>query len=104
MDARGAEQVVEALDQGIDPLFRQRAHHTGEGRKGVCAAPVFRALRHFAGDHRRAQRPLRAIVGRLDPRVCQEAHQVATVVMPAQFIEQPLIVRDPSGGGRAADT
>src|SRR5215813_14713180 len=89
LDTREAEQVVEALDHRIDPLFRQRAHHTGEGLKGVCAAAVFRALRHLAGDHRRAQRALRAIVRRLDPRIFQEPYQVAPVVVPAQFIEPP---------------
>src|SRR6266705_3295833 len=63
LDARGPEQMVEALDQRIDPLFRQRADHTGEGLKGVRASPVLRALRHLAGDHRGAHRPFRPMIG-----------------------------------------
>jgi hypothetical protein len=92
LDARGAEQVIEALDQGIEPLFRQRAHHTGEGLKGVRAAIRFRARRHCAGDHGGAQRALRPMVGRFDPQVVQKALPVAPVVMPAECIEQPLMV------------
>jgi hypothetical protein len=45
VDTRGAEQVVEALDQGIDPLFRQCAHRAGKGLKAVGATPLIRALR-----------------------------------------------------------
>jgi hypothetical protein len=74
------------------PFFCQCPHYTGEGCEGVRSSPVLRAMPDFAGDHCRAQRPFRAIVGRLDPKVRQKTQQVATVVMPAQFIEQPLII------------
>jgi hypothetical protein len=93
LDARAVEQVIETLDQGIDSLLRRRVHDTGEGLKGMGAAAGFRALRHVAGDHRWAQRTLRPMVGRFDPRVYQEAPQVTAVVMAAEFVDQPLIVR-----------
>jgi hypothetical protein len=35
---------------------------------------------------------LRPIVRQLDSWVCKKAHQVPTVMVPAEFIEQPLIV------------
>ena len=92
MDTRGPEQVGEALDQRIDSLFRQRPYDAGEGGEGVSASVIFRALRHFAGDHRRAQRPLHAIVCWLDPWVGQKAEQAPTVMVPAELIEQPLVV------------
>jgi hypothetical protein len=74
-------------------MLCQPPHRTSDGCGGLRTPPVSRGLRDFAGDHCREQRPLGAIVGRLDPWVCQEAQQVARIMMPAEFGEQPLIVR-----------
>jgi hypothetical protein len=95
LNVRTAQHVVKTFHEGVDAVFCQRPHHAGERCKGVRSSPGFRAVRDFASDHCRAQRPLRPIVGRLHPRVYrvyQEAQQVTPVVMPPQFIEQPLIV------------
>ena len=87
------EELVKSFHHGGDALLRQRPHHTGEGRKSMCARGVLRALRHFASDHSRAQRPLGSVVRRLNVRVLQEAQQVAPIMVPTNLIEQPLIVR-----------
>jgi hypothetical protein len=92
LDSWRPEQMVEALDHGFGTVFCQRSQHARVGGKGLTAPLVFRTLRDLAGDDGRAQRPLDAVVGRLNPRIRQEAKQVAPVVMPAEFIEQPLIV------------
>ena len=92
MNVRAAEQLVEVLHQRIDALCGQRAHDTGKGGKGMSSSAIFGAVRHLAGDDRRAQGPFGPIVRRLDPRVHQETQHVAPVVMPAEFIEQPLVV------------
>ncbi len=60
MNIRATEQLVQVLHEGVNALFRQRAHHAGEGRKGVGAGAVFRALRHLAGDDGKAQHPVRS--------------------------------------------
>ena len=61
--------------------------------KGVGAALIFRAVRNFAGDHGRAQGPLRPVVGRLDFRMVEKPQHVATIVLPADAIQQSLVVR-----------
>jgi hypothetical protein len=58
----------------------------------MCSGPVFRALRHVARDHYRAQGLLGRMVRRVDPRILQEPLQVAPVVVPAQSIAPPWLV------------
>ena len=87
------EQLGQLIHHRPSTRFPQRPNDTGEHGKGVSLTSALRALRHVPGGHRRMQRPFRPIIRRLDPRVCQEAHQVLAVMMPAEFIEQPLIGR-----------
>jgi hypothetical protein len=84
--------MVEALHQRSNTTLCQRPHHAGKGHKGMRSSPVFRARRHFTGDYGGTERPLGAIVRRLDPRLGQKTEQAPTVMVPAEFIEQPLIV------------
>ena len=44
-------------------------------------------------DHCLAQCSLSTVVGRRNARIVQEAQQVPTVVVPAQFVLQPIVVR-----------
>ena len=93
MNLRRPKDLVQSLHHGGNPLLCQRPYHTGEGRKGVCSGVVFRALRDLASDHGGTQGPLGPVVRRLDARVLQEAQQVAPVMLRADAVEQPLIVR-----------
>jgi hypothetical protein len=65
--------VIETLHEGVDAAFCEGLHHTGEGRKGLRSSLVVRTVRDVAGDHGGAERPFRALVGRLHPRARREA-------------------------------
>jgi hypothetical protein len=73
------------------PCFARGLHNIGEGRKGMRAWLVFRALGDLACNHSRAQGTFRPIVYGLDPWGFQEAQEVASVVV-ANLIEEPLVV------------
>jgi len=79
------------VDDGA-ALLDGRPRHAGEGRKRLGAHLRLGALRDLAGNHGRPQRPLGAVVGRLDARVVEEAQQVAARMMPAQLVQQALVV------------
>jgi len=88
-----AEQLGKVLHQRIDAMFGERTHDTCESGEGMGTSAVFSAVRHLAGDDHQTQGSFRPIVGRLDSWLDQETQHVAPIVMPAQFIEQPLVVR-----------
>jgi hypothetical protein len=92
VDVWTTEQLVQMLHQRIDALFGQDPHDTCERLKSMGTCAVLGAVRHLAGDDCRAQGPFGPMIRRLDPRVGQEAEHGAPVTMPAQFIEQPLMV------------
>ena len=93
MYSRRSEEAIESLHDGVDALFCQGLHDTFEGLKGMRSWRIFRALRHLACDHGGAQDALSPIVRGLNARVLQEPQQIPTVVVPANTVEQPLIVR-----------
>jgi hypothetical protein len=74
------KELGQRIDYGPGTRFDQRLNDTRKCGRGLSPSSILRAVRHFAGNHRRAQRPFRAIVGRLDPRVCQETQEVAPIV------------------------
>lgn len=80
------------LHQRIGALFGQSPHDTCERLKGMGTYAVLGAVRYLAGDDCPAQGPFGPTIRRLDPRVAQEAEHGAPVMMPARFIEQPLMV------------
>jgi hypothetical protein len=82
------KKLGQGLHHGPDTRFHQRPDDIREGSKGLGAPLVFRAVRDLAGDDCRAQRPFRTLVGRLNPRLPQEAQYVAPVVMPAERKEE----------------
>ena len=50
-------------------------------------------MRYLPRDHCRAERSLSTVVGRLNVRIVQKSQQVATIVVPAKFVLQPVAVR-----------
>src|ERR1039457_5247580 len=65
----------------------------GESRKRVGAALRFGTLRNLTGDHRWPASPFRSIVGGLDSRVVEESQDLAAIILPADAIQQPLVIR-----------
>jgi hypothetical protein len=55
------------------------------------SAVIFGILTGVAGNHDESQRPLGSVVGWLYLRLVQESQQVASVVMDADAIQEPLI-------------
>ena len=93
MDTDRLKDVVQTYNEGLHAIvFHQGAYHAGERRMRVGSRGIFRALRHFAGNHGWPQDALRPVVRRLDPWILKEAEQVATIVVAANLIEQALIV------------
>ena len=93
MDTDRLKDIVQTCDEGTYPIvFHQGAYHAGERRMRVGSRGIFRALRHFAGNHSWPQDALRPVVRRFDPWVLKEAEQVVTIVVAANLIEQALIV------------
>ncbi len=84
--------MQQPIYQRPSPGLGQCPHHAGESRKGVSPPGGLRTLRHLAGNDRRTQRPLGPVVGGLNARIVQEAQQIAPVVVPPQFVEQPPVV------------
>ena len=93
MSSRRSEEAVESLHHGVDALFCQGLHDTFTGLKGMRSWPIFRALRHLARAHGGAQDALGPIVGGLDAQVRQAPQQIPMLMVPADVVEQPLMVR-----------
>src|SRR3974377_2530092 len=89
---RTAELATEPLHR-IPALFQPPPDHTTERPERLRPTARLGALRHLPRDDCRPQRPLPRIVRGRDRRIVQKPHQVATLVVPSQFVEQPLIVR-----------
>ncbi len=66
--------------------------HAGEGGERLSSGPRPGALGDLAGNHRWPQGAFGAIVGRLDAWIIKEAQQVAPLVVPAQLVQEALIV------------
>ena len=95
---RTAELATEPLHR-IPSLFQRRPDHTTERAERLRPTARLGALRHLPRDYCRPQRPLPRIVRGRDRGIVQKPHQVATLVVPSQFVEQPLIVRVARGPG-----
>ena len=54
---------------------------------------LFEQCDTFRVDHCRAERSLSTVVGRLNVRIVQKSQQVATIVVPAKYVLQPVTVR-----------
>src|SRR3974377_237818 len=93
---RTAELATEPLHR-IPSLFQRRPDHTTERAERLRPTARLGALRPLPRDACRPQRPLPRIVRGRDRRIVQKPHQVATLVVPSQFVEQPLIVRVAQG-------
>ena len=64
-----------------------------KGREGIRTTGVLRAVRYLPRDHCRAERSLSTVVGRLNAWIIQETQQVTPVIVPTEFVLQPLVVR-----------
>ena len=87
-----AEHGGEVFRDGRNPILCRGSNHAGEGSVGLCSPVVLGVLPAGPSNHHKPQRPFGTIVGRLHVGLLQEAQQVATVMMQADPIEQPLIV------------
>jgi hypothetical protein len=66
---------------------------TCDGFERPRAAFIFRALRDFAGDHNRAKVAFGPVIGGFDSVLFEEPQHVSPVVLPADSVQQALIVR-----------
>ena len=49
-------------------------------------------MRNFTGDHCWPERPFGSIVGGLDGGVAEESQYLATIILPADTIQQSLVI------------
>ena len=89
---RRREETPQIGDGGLSARLSGCLNHTDESRESLGAALVLRAVGDFAGDHRRSERSLRPVVGRLEPLYAKETKQVAMVLVQADTVLQSLIV------------
>ena len=87
------QQGMKSLSNRSIGLLGYGSNHGGESRKRVGAALRLGALRNFTGDHRWPECPFRSIVGGLDSRVEEESQDLASIVLPPDAIQQPLVIR-----------
>jgi hypothetical protein len=93
LDVGKPKQGVETFGRGSDAAFPQRADHAREGRKGMEARAVFRALRHVVGDGDRAGRlrPLTPSSAGSAPSRSRSPCYTSLVWMSSPFgVAQPL--------------
>ena len=94
MERIAAEHIAEPIHhRPVAAIAGQSSDHAGEGGERIGATIVFRAVGYLPRDHCRAERSLSTVVGRLNTRIVQKTQQVAPVVMPAEFVLQPVVVR-----------
>ena len=94
MEGSAAEHIAEPVHhRPVATIPTQGPDHAGERRERIGALDALRAVRHLPRDHCRAERSLSTVVGRLNTRIIQKAQQVAPVVVPAEFVLQPVVVR-----------
>ena len=94
MEGSAAEHIAEPIHhRPVATIPTQGPDHAGERRERIGALDALRAVRHLSRDHCRAERSLSTVVGRLDARIVQKTQQVAPVVVPAEFVLQPVVVR-----------
>ena len=86
------QQGMKSLSNGSLGLLGYGSNYGGESRKCVGAALRFGALRNFTGDHRWPECPFRSIVGGLNGRVVEESQDLASIILPADTIQQPLVI------------
>ena len=97
MKRSAAEKSAEPIHHRlVAAISLQRPDYAGERRERMGALIGL----HLTRDHRPTERSLCAVVGRRDARIVQEAQQVPTVVVPAQFVLQPVVVRTYIGRSR----
>ena len=88
----GTEYIHESADQGLS-AFTRGLDDGLERRIRVCPVGALRAVGDLARNHAGTQGAFGAVVGRLgDLGLVKEAQQIATGVMPADLVEQALVV------------
>jgi hypothetical protein len=72
--------------------LHRRLDHAGKRRERLRSPDRLRALRHVALDHPEPKPTLGSFIRRLDPRILEEPQQIASGVVPAELVQQPLVV------------
>ena len=86
------EQGMKSLRNRSVGLLGDGSNHRGESRKRVGAALRFGTLRNFTGDHRWPECPFRSIIGGLDGRIVEESQYPASIMLPADAVQQSLVI------------